>query len=184
MKKATALIRPMVFSRKKHAQPKGASMIRLRVVYNDSLERPRTRSECVSAPRPCPYVSCRYHLMLDIQRNGRLRFNLPISPNEKDAESIADALTAMPETCALDVADRGGATFEEIGVMLSRTFQAIEQAEYAAATSVKRLNIDWDEPEHPEDPYMRYMYMDTGELEEAVTQLRITIEADDGKDED
>jgi hypothetical protein len=28
--------------------------------------RPRNRSECKDGPRPCPWVSCRYHLALDV----------------------------------------------------------------------------------------------------------------------
>jgi len=29
-------------------------------------ERPRSRSECSDAPRPCPFVSCKHHLFLDV----------------------------------------------------------------------------------------------------------------------
>lgn len=50
--------------------------------------RPRTRGECIDGPRPCPWVSCRYHL-------------------EHPAES-----------CALDVADRGPSTVRRIGKLL------------------------------------------------------------------
>lgn len=59
--------------------------------------RPRTYGECIDLPRPCPYAGCRYHLMLDVRRNGS------ISMNAEDIESMTD-------TCALDVAARGAHT--------------------------------------------------------------------------
>jgi transposase-like protein len=39
--------------------------------------RPRTRAECENRPRPCPWVSCKYHLFLDVNPvKGSIRFNL------------------------------------------------------------------------------------------------------------
>ena len=38
--------------------------------------RPTSRSQCPGY-RPCPYVSCRYHLFLDVTRRGRLRLKYP-----------------------------------------------------------------------------------------------------------
>src|ERR1700722_4277914 len=32
----------------------------------DEDERPRSRSECSDAPRPCPFVSCKHHLFLAV----------------------------------------------------------------------------------------------------------------------
>ena len=38
----------------------------------------QTRAECVEGPRPCPYVSCKYHLYLDVQhRTGAIKLNFP-----------------------------------------------------------------------------------------------------------
>jgi hypothetical protein len=33
-----------------------------------SAWRPRTRGDCASVPRPCPYVGCKYHLGVDVGR--------------------------------------------------------------------------------------------------------------------
>jgi len=67
-------------------------------------ERPKTRSECVSGMRPCPYVSCKHHLYLDVNpETGSIKLNFP------DLD-----VWEMQETCALDVADRGGITLERI----------------------------------------------------------------------
>jgi hypothetical protein len=81
--------------------------------------KPRTRAECADAPRPCPYVSCQHHLYLDVSaRTGAIKLNFP------DLE-----VWEMTETCALDVADRGGTTLEEVGAIMNLTRERIRQVE-------------------------------------------------------
>ena len=81
--------------------------------------RPKYRSECVDGPRPCPWVSCKYHLYMDINpETGSVKINFP------DLE-----VWEMEETCALDIADRGGITLEEIGAYLNLTRERIRQVE-------------------------------------------------------
>lgn len=81
--------------------------------------RPRCRSECRGGPRPCPWVGCRYHLMLDV--HGR---------------SILAARARMPETmretCALDVAERGGLSIAEIAELLDLSTTRVGQIELCA----------------------------------------------------
>ncbi len=85
----------------------------------DDNGKPRTRSECTDAPRPCPYVSCQHHLFLDVSaRTGAIKLNFP------DLE-----VWEMTETCALDVADRGGTTLEEVGAIMNLTRERIRQVE-------------------------------------------------------
>ena len=56
--------------------------------------RPRTRGDCEQGERPCPFVSCKHHLYLDVSaRTGAIKLNFP------DLE-----VWEMNETCALDVA--------------------------------------------------------------------------------
>lgn len=82
-------------------------------------ERPKTRSECSSGVRPCPYVSCKHHLYLDVNpETGSIKLNFP------DLD-----VWEMQETCALDVADRGGITLEEVGEILNLTRERIRQVE-------------------------------------------------------
>lgn len=84
--------------------------------------RPQTRAECEGGPRPCPFVSCQHHLYLDVSaRNGSIKLNFP------DLE-----VWDMKETCALDVADRGGATLEDVGGILNLTREAVRQIENRA----------------------------------------------------
>lgn len=83
---------------------------RLPMAKEDHAIRPRTRGECEAArgvdddgePNPCPWVSCFYHLALEVGPRGELRIVAPTSPD--DAEDIL--LDAMADTCVLDVADR------------------------------------------------------------------------------
>jgi hypothetical protein len=100
----------------------------LRLVDADEPARPRTRGDCVGGPRPCPWVSCRYHLAVDVKNGGRfVRENFP-----------GRGVDELAETCALDVADRGGETLERIGELLGVTRQFIEQTEARALRVLAR----------------------------------------------
>lgn len=81
--------------------------------------RPRTRGECVGGERPCPWMSCRYHLALDVdQVRGSIKENFP------DRE-----LEELPDTCALDVADRGGLILEDVAERMNLTRERARQLE-------------------------------------------------------
>jgi len=85
----------------------------------EDVERPRTRAECRDAPRPCPWVACKHHLYLDINpRTGSIKLNFPdLEPWE------------LPHTCALDVAEAGALTLEEIGAITNLTRERVRQLE-------------------------------------------------------
>lgn len=89
----------------------------------ESLPRlPKTRGECLEGLRPCPFVSCRHHLYLDVQAySGNLKLNFPdIEPGD------------MSESCSLDIADRGGATLEVVGDLMNVTRERLRQMEVRA----------------------------------------------------
>jgi hypothetical protein len=99
-------------------------------------DRPRKREECVGGERPCPYVSCQYHLYLDVTEAGSIKVNFP------DIE-----VWEMRETCALDIADRGGMTLEDVGELMNLTRERTRQIETAAMTQVRTLmEPDVDSP--------------------------------------
>lgn len=132
------------------------------------LDRPLTRGECANGPRPCAWVSCRHHLLLDIGEDGRLLKMYPFDENDED--SVMDALREMPESCSLDVADRGGMTSQEVGDVLGIRRQGVEECIAGVADQVER--DEFDERDHPEDPYLKYTNMGADELAEVTAMLR------------
>ena len=89
--------------------------------------RPPNREACRSAERPCPFVSCKYPLYLDVNpHTGSIKLNFP------DLE-----VWELSETCALDVADRGGITLEEVGELLNLTRERIRQVEAAGLEKLR-----------------------------------------------
>ncbi|KYF66841.1 hypothetical protein BE11_37115 [Sorangium cellulosum] len=101
-----------------------------RMLYPETdYYKPRMRAECVDGPRPCPYVSCQHHLYLDVSaRTGAIKLNFP------DLE-----VWDMNETCALDVADRGGTTLEDVGAIMNLTRERIRQVEVKALAKLEAL---------------------------------------------
>lgn len=118
--------------------------------------RPRTRGDCLqgeNAQRPCPFLSCRFHLYLDVNpKSCGIKFNF-------------DHLEAyeIPESCALDVADKGGDTLENIGLMMNLTRERVRQLEASGLAKLRQLSSlaahadhlfgdvsrpDLNEPEH------------------------------------
>ncbi len=76
-------------------------------------QRPTVRGDCLpgghNEQRPCRWRECRYHL-----------------------------LDATKETCALDVADLGGVTLDEIGTLFGLTRERIRQIEEKAVRKLKK----------------------------------------------
>ena len=71
--------------------------------------RPTTRADCENGPRPCPWTRCRHHLGED-----------------------------LPESCALDVAERQGATLEEIAAILGVSRESVRLIEVKALGKLRR----------------------------------------------
>lgn len=87
---------------------------------------PQVRSECKDGIRPCPFLSCKYHLYLDVNKeNGSIKFNFP----DIDFDELE-------ETCALDIIDKGEATLDLIGKYMNLTRERVRQIE---ATAVEKL---------------------------------------------
>lgn len=80
--------------------------------------------------RPCVHVGCKHNLYLDVSpRSGAIKLNFPhLEPWE------------MQESCALDVADRGGSTLEEVGLFTALTRERIRQLETKGLAKIKALS--------------------------------------------
>src|SRR5580658_8806584 len=101
-----------------------------RILYPEvEVDRPQTRADCANGERPCPFVSCKHHLFLDVSaKTGAIKLNFP------DLE-----VWEMTETCALDVADRGGTTLEEVGAIMNLTRERIRQVEVKGLAKLEAL---------------------------------------------
>lgn len=130
---------------------------RARLYQEQAQQRPLTRAECVDGPRPCPWTSCTHHLVNLAPRDamtarhraaavryaeehgmGRAAEEFGVHPATirawRDEPAEPEALPAPrslmgKESCALDVADRGGATLGEIGVAIGVTQERVRQIE-------------------------------------------------------
>jgi hypothetical protein len=101
-----------------------AARVELRVLGADQpYDRPKTRGDCASVPRPCPFVACSMNLYLDTSETGSIILNFPhLEPGQMPAE----------QSCALDLADQGHMTLEEIAVVTNLTRERIRQIELKA----------------------------------------------------
>jgi hypothetical protein len=112
------------------------------VEYPRDVERPQTRGDCVDGPRPCPFVSCRHHLYLDVNpRNGAIKHNFP------ELE-----VWEMAATCALDIAERTagkgvslGGLARAMGLSYDRAFQVTDEAKRRAAEVVREMRREGDD---------------------------------------
>lgn len=91
---------------------------------------PATINDCPGPGNPCPYVSCRYHLFLDVAASGSIQYNYP------NLESPLD----LKRPCALDYAmSPKELTLEEVGEILGGvTRERIRQIVVDASTKVRK----------------------------------------------
>jgi len=99
------------------------------------IPRPVSREECRGEARPCPWVACKHHLYLDVNpETGSIKINFPdLEPWE------------LKDTCALDVAERGGITLEEVGEIMNLTRERIRQVEVRGLLKLKMSSPSPDE---------------------------------------
>lgn len=99
----------------------------------EAYARPVTRADCIEggafAARPCPFVSCKYHLYLDVSEStGAIKINWPAIETDE-----------LPVSCALDVADLQGATLEQVGAITNLTRERVRQMETKGLAKLKAL---------------------------------------------
>jgi len=97
--------------------------------------RPRTFGECDSVGLgdlfPCPFVSCKHHLYLDVNpRTGSIKLNFP------DRE-----VDELPATCSLRVSLRGGVTLEEVAENIGVVRERIRQIEDRALAQLRGVAL-------------------------------------------
>jgi hypothetical protein len=98
--------------------------------WYDKLERPRTYSDCLrlrlgSEHRPCPFVSCEHHLMLQVI-NGKVYLN-----------HGTDDIDKLPYTCAAYEASGDTLTLEAIAQRLDISKERVRQLQNEAIGKLK-----------------------------------------------
>jgi hypothetical protein len=78
-----------------------------------------TRGACRKLPGPCPHAVCRFNLTAERRDN-------------RGAKPAELHLPVVHEACALEAADQGGMTLEEIATRLSLTRERVRQIELGA----------------------------------------------------
>ncbi len=121
--------------------------------------RPTNRTECRDQPGACPFISCRYNLLIDVTQRGALHLNvgftkqhdgyhsgydrswLPVFQTDQmsnrdmtdAANGIVDWIEQGYPTCALDVVDVLGAlTLKQAKVVMGTSNERIRQIEARA----------------------------------------------------
>jgi Sigma-70, region 4 len=124
--------RSKTMSRREMLREQRRMMTRGEVLEVVDYQRPSHRSQCQHGPRPCLFVSCKHNLFLDVNvETGSIKFNFP------DKE-----IWELKETCALDVAERGGITLEEVGDILNLTRERVRQLEMSALEKIRLAGED------------------------------------------
>lgn len=123
-------------------------------------QRPRTRADCIGRPRPCPWVSCKHHLLVDVTPAGGIVVNAPaisevergrnrlpvfkrneLSRCEVDEVVLEELDRAERQgwpTCALDVVEENGPiTLERVATILCITREGVRQLEAGAITQIQ-----------------------------------------------
>lgn len=91
-------------------------------------ERPLTRGDCARVERPCPWVSCRYHIGIDV--------------NPQNGVVIEHAGWENRYTCSLDLAEHGGLTAQEIAAVYEQSRQRIDEIVACACAKLRALLCD------------------------------------------
>lgn len=95
--------------------------------------KPETRGQCEQAARPCPYVSCRHHIFIEMQKSGSIRF------------PFGDSLQTLPKleyTCSLDAAAEGEMTLQRVATLNNLTRERIRQIELKAIAKMREKKSD------------------------------------------
>jgi len=101
--------------------------------YPDWVRRPRTRGDCIDEARPCPFVSCKYHLFLDVLKSGNVKINHP-----------GLEVWELANTCALDIVDNNpdGLILDDIADLVSMTRERVRQIEIDALRRLARKDSE------------------------------------------
>lgn len=119
--------RSQTIAMKRVSRAERAAMAELYPVADvENVPRPTSRAECKNQGGPCPWVACKHHLYLDVNpETGSIKINFPdLEPWE------------LEHTCALDVAEAGARTLEQVGEITNLTRERVRQVEYVGLSKL------------------------------------------------
>lgn len=114
--------------------------------------RPKTWGECQGIKTDCPFVTCKYHLALDVTPGGSLAVVGVDSWPERDSttgsqteteridyrvDAVVRYVNSGKPTCALQVAEDGPTTLEDIGDLIGVTRERVRQIEGLAMLAMR-----------------------------------------------
>lgn len=86
----------------------------------------KTRGDCADLARPCVVLHCRHHLWAEVTEHGSIRRTWPtLAPWQ------------IPETCSLDVGDRGEHSLEQVAAIMGATKESVRQWERMALLKMR-----------------------------------------------
>lgn len=86
------------------------------------FDPPKTRGDCANIPRPCPFTRCRH--------------NLYSEHRDVELEDVPPA-----RSCALDIADGGESTLEDIAQVFGLTRERVRQIEAKALKQIRERKM-------------------------------------------
>lgn len=108
--------------------------LRLVPPIREASSLPMTRGECEGGARPCPLVSCRHNVCVDVSSVGTLTVHW-LPDEEPDRPN-----------CALDMAAAGGLSRDETGLLLGVSRQRVLQLEEQAERKMRAGMRPFREP--------------------------------------
>ena len=112
-------------------------------IYRHKSKKPKKRSDCIKGNRPCPWISCKHHMLwVMIPVTGNFKPDMVINKfiDKHTNEEILDIMGGLSESCTLDVAARDGQTLEEVSVIMGITRERVRQVEFCKeGGAIKRL---------------------------------------------
>lgn len=121
--------------------PAGDSAVTVPPALPAAPRRPERRADCAGGPRPCPWVSCAHHLLparlMRIRTTAGERTQTSVVAGaDMSVDDAVAWLESMPYSCALDVADAGVGTLEQIAEVFGVTRERVRKLESAALEKV------------------------------------------------
>lgn len=106
--------------------------------------KPTKRSECIAVLRPCPWISCKHHMLwIFLPRQFLTSTDKLIDKflNTYSDDEILEMIEKLGDnSCTLDVVRHGEMTLQEVGDIMGITRERVRQIEFCkSGGAIRRL---------------------------------------------